>query len=81
MDSEATVYLGLGSNLGDRKKIAKRTKEYRETFANPFIAGRRGYIDDVIKPRNTRRLICRGLAMLRNKRLENPWRKHGNIPL
>jgi propionyl-CoA carboxylase beta chain len=50
-------------------------------FANPFVAGRRGFIDDVIMPRQTRTRICRSLAMLRNKKLENPWGKHENIPL
>ena len=55
--------------------------EYKEKFANPFIAGHRGFIDDVIMPHETRKRICRSLAMLRNKKLENPWRKHGNIPL
>ena len=46
-----------------------------------FVAGHRGYIDDVIMPRQTRTRICRSLAMLRNKKLENPWKKHDNIPL
>ena len=63
------------------QKIAERTEEYREKFANPFIAGHRGFIDDVIRPHATRGRICRSLAMLREKKLENPWRKHGNIPL
>ncbi|HRN05632.1 MAG TPA: carboxyl transferase domain-containing protein, partial [Ottowia sp.] len=44
-------------------------------------AGSRGYIDDVIQPHETRKRICRSLAMLKDKKLENPWRKHGNIPL
>jgi len=65
----------------DEQKIAERTEEYRQKFANPFIAGRRGYIDDVIAPHKTRKRICRSLAMLRDKKLDNPWRKHGNIPL
>jgi propionyl-CoA carboxylase beta chain len=63
------------------ERIVELTEDYRRTFANPFIAGRRGFIDDVIMPHDTRRRICRSLAMLRNKKLENPWRKHGNIPL
>ncbi len=58
-----------------------RAEEYKAKFANPFVAGARGFIDDVIMPHDTRRRICRSLAMLRDKRLENPWRKHGNIPL
>ena len=56
-------------------------EEYREKFANPFIAAHRGYIDDVIMPHDTRRRVGRAFAMLRNKKLENPWKKHGNIPL
>ena len=61
--------------------IEARTEEYRGKFANPFVAGRRGYIDDVIFPRGTRKRVCRSLAMLREKKLKNPWKKHGNIPL
>jgi propionyl-CoA carboxylase beta chain len=61
--------------------MAAREKEYRDTFANPFIAGRRGFIDDVIRPRNTRARLARSLAMLKGKRLENPLKKHDNIPL
>ena len=73
-------HLPQGSG-GSRDEVARLTEEYREKFANPFIAGHRGYIDDVIMPRNTRKRICRSLAMLRNKELKNPWRRHGNIPL
>ena len=47
----------------------------------PFVAGHRGFIDDVIMPRATRKRICRSLSMLRDKRLENPWRKHNTMPL
>ena len=63
------------------EKIAGRIKEYQDRFANPFIAAERGYIDEVIMPRNTRRRLCRSLNMLRNKTVENPWKKHDNIPL
>jgi propionyl-CoA carboxylase beta chain len=66
---------------GDTMRIAELTEEYRMKFANPFVAGRRAFIDDVIMPRQTRTRICQSLAMLRNKKLENPWRKHENIPL
>ena len=62
-------------------KLAAREAEYRANFANPFVAGARGYIDDVIQPHETRKRICRSLTMLRDKKVENPWRKHGNIPL
>ena len=61
--------------------IEARTEEYREKFANPFVAASRGFIDDVIAPSDTRRRLCRALAMLRGKRLDNPWKKHDNIPL
>ena len=63
------------------EKLELRTEEYRSKFANPFVAGRRGYIDDVIFPRTTRKRICRSLAMLQNKELKNPYKKHDNIPL
>lgn len=55
--------------------------DYEDRFANPFVAAERGYIDEVIIPHSTRRLICRALNMLRNKTVENPWKKHANIPL
>ena len=58
-----------------------RIEEYRERFAHPYIAAARGYIDDVIDPRQTRPRLIRALDMLRNKRDENPLKKHGNIPL
>jgi propionyl-CoA carboxylase beta subunit len=69
------------SELADPIKIAARIKEYQDRFANPFIAAERGYIDEVILPHTTRRRICRALNMLRNKTVENPWKKHDNIPL
>jgi propionyl-CoA carboxylase beta chain len=69
------------SDIGDSDKIEARTEEYRAKFANPFVAGSRGFIDDVIMPHGTRRRLCRSLAMLREKQLSNPWKKHDNIPL
>ncbi|MGE0758961.1 MAG: acyl-CoA carboxylase subunit beta [Pirellulaceae bacterium] len=81
MGPKGAVEIIFRKDLGNATRIAELTEEYRKKFANPFIAGRRGFIDDVIMPRNTRQRICRSLAMLRDKRLENPWRKHGNIPL
>ena len=81
MGAKGAVEIIFRSDLGDAEKIAKRTEEYREKFANPFVAANRGFIDDVIMPHGTRRRICRALATLETKKLENPWRKHGNIPL
>jgi propionyl-CoA carboxylase beta chain len=81
MGPKGAVEIIFRDEKNDPAKLAAREQEYRETFANPFIAGRRGFIDDVIMPHETRKRICRSLAMLRDKKLENPWRKHGNIPL
>ena len=81
MGPKGAVEIIFRQDIGDTDKIAARTEEYRQKFANPFIAGHRGFIDDVIMPHNTRKRICRSLAMLKDKELENPWRKHGNIPL
>ena len=60
---------------------ARLAEEYRETFANPFVAAERGYIDDVIVPHETRPRLIEALQMLQNKRDSNPPKKHGNIPL
>jgi propionyl-CoA carboxylase beta chain len=60
---------------------AEKTKEYEDRFANPFVAASKGFIDEVIYPHATRRRIALGLRKLRNKSLENPWKKHDNIPL
>ncbi|MDI1294953.1 MAG: acyl-CoA carboxylase subunit beta [bacterium] len=62
-------------------EIAERTAEYEARFANPFVAASKGFIDEVIQPHSTRRRIALGLRKLRNKALENPWKKHDNIPL
>jgi propionyl-CoA carboxylase beta chain len=69
------------SELGDPEKIAQRTKNYEERFANPFVAAERGFIDEVIMPHSSRRRIARAFASLRNKNVELLWRKHDTIPL
>jgi len=61
--------------------IAEKEKEYNDKFSNPYNAARYGYIDDVIEPRNTRFRIIRALQSLATKRLQNPAKKHSNIPL
>ncbi len=63
------------------EEIAERTAQYEARFANPFIAAQKGFIDEVIMPHSTRRRVALGLRKLRNKQLENPWKKHDNIPL
>jgi propionyl-CoA carboxylase beta chain len=81
MGPKGAVEIIFREEKGDPAKLAQREAEYKAKFANPFVAGARGFIDDVIMPNETRKRICRSLAMLRSKKLENPWRKHGNIPL
>jgi propionyl-CoA carboxylase beta chain len=66
---------------GSAEEIAAQTKEYEDRFLSPFVAAERGYIDDVIMPHSTRRRIARALAMLRNKHVEMPGRKHDNLPV
>ncbi len=68
-------------DLDDAEKTAAHIAHYEKRFANPFVAAERGYIDDVIQPRNTRQRLTRALRMLGSKKLENPWKKHDNIPL
>ena len=81
MGPKGAVEIIFREEKGDPEKVAAREAEYKAKFANPFVAGARGFIDDVIQPHETRKRICRSLVMLRNKKIENPWRKHGNIPL
>ena len=63
------------------KEIEKQTQEYQDKFANPFVAASRGYLDDIITPHNTREKIVLALELLKTKKLTNPKKKHGNIPL
>jgi len=81
MGPQGAVEIIFRADLGDAAKIAVRAEEYREKFANPFVAAGRGFIDDVIEPASTRPRLCRALHMLRGKQLQNPWKKHDNIPL
>ena len=81
MGPKGAVEIIFRSEMNDPARIEARTQEYRERFANPFVASHRGFLDDVIMPRDTRFRICRALDMLSTKELENPWKKHDNIPL
>lgn len=63
------------------EEIEALTKEYEDRFANPFVAAEKGFIDEVIMPHSTRRRVARAFASLRGKSLQNPWKKHDNIPL
>jgi len=64
-----------------QQKRQELVEQYREKYANPYIAAARGWIDEVIDPRQTRSFLIRGLEMVENKREQRPMRKHGNIPL
>ncbi|OCC24829.1 methylmalonyl-CoA carboxyltransferase [Croceicoccus estronivorus] len=81
MGAKGAVEIIFRKDIGDPDKIAALTKEYEDRFANPFVAASKGFIDEVIYPHSTRRRIALGLRKLRNKELENPWKKHDNIPL
>jgi propionyl-CoA carboxylase beta chain len=69
------------SELSDPEKIAQRTKDYEERFANPFVAAERGFIDEVIMPHSSRRRVARAFAALREKTAETRWKKHDTMPL
>jgi propionyl-CoA carboxylase beta chain len=81
MGAKGAVEIIYRKEIGDPEKIAARTKEYEARFMSPFVAAERGYIDEVIRPHSTRRRIANALRLLRDKQLENPWKKHANIPL
>jgi propionyl-CoA carboxylase beta chain len=81
MGAKGAVEIIFRQDMSDPCKIAERTREYEERFLSPFVAAERGYIDEIIMPHATRKRVARALAMLRHKELENPWKKHDNIPL
>ena len=81
MGAKGAVEIIFRKEAGDPEKLAARTKEYEENFANPYVAAKKGYIDDIIMPHNTRRRVSKALRTLKNKKLTNPWKKHDNIPL
>ena len=81
MGAKGATEILYRSELGDPDKIAQRTKDYEDRFANPFIAAQRGFIDEVIMPHSTRRRVARAFEMLKTKEAEAPAKKHDNIPL
>jgi len=81
MGAKGAVEIIFRADIGDAEKIAARTREYEDRFLSPFVAAERGYIDEVIMPHATRRRLCRALAMLREKKMEMPLKKHDNLPL
>ena len=81
MGAKGAVEILYRSELGDAEKIAERTADYENRFANPFVAAEKGFVDEVIMPHSTRMRVARAFASLRGKQLKNPWKKHDNIPL
>jgi propionyl-CoA carboxylase beta chain len=81
MGAKGAVEILYRSELSDTDRIADRTRDYETNFANPFKAAERGFIDEVIQPRSTRRRVARAFAALRRKRKALPWKKHDNLPL
>ncbi|CAA0087248.1 Propionyl-CoA carboxylase beta chain [Starkeya nomas] len=81
MGAKGAVEIIFRADIDDPEKIAERTKEYEQRFLSPFVAAERGYIDEVITPRTTRKRIARALAMLASKKVEAPLKKHDNLPL
>jgi len=76
------VYKRELEQAGNREAVRqKKIEEFRERFANPYVAAERGYVDAVIQPRETRKKLIQALGMLETKRDKNPLKKHGNIPL
>jgi propionyl-CoA carboxylase beta chain len=81
MGAKGATEILYRAELGDKEKIAARTKEYEDRFANPFVAAERGFIDDVILPHSTRRRVARAFETLKKKKVAVPAKKHDNIPL
>ncbi|MDI1326457.1 MAG: acyl-CoA carboxylase subunit beta [Brevundimonas sp.] len=81
MGAKGAVEIIFRKEAGDPEALAAREAEYKERFANPFVAAGLGYIDDVIMPHGTRRRLIKALRTLKNKSQSNPWKKHDNIPL
>ncbi len=81
MGAKGAVEIIYRKDIGDADRIAAHTKAYEDRFLSPFVAAERGYVDEVIMPHSTRRRVARALRLLRGKELQNPWKKHDNIPL
>ncbi|MEM8870449.1 MAG: acyl-CoA carboxylase subunit beta [Pseudomonadota bacterium] len=81
MGAKGAVEILYRAELDNPEQIAQRTRDYEARFANPFVAAEKGFIDEVIMPHSTRRRVVRAFAALRGKSVQNPWKKHDNIPL
>lgn len=81
MGPEGAVEIIFRQDSKTKEGKEKRVEEYRDKFASPFVAASRGFIDEVIRPQNTRKRICASLQILKNKQVQKPWKKHDNLPL
>ncbi|MDC0864386.1 acyl-CoA carboxylase subunit beta [Rickettsiaceae bacterium] len=81
MGAEGAAEIIFRDECNDPELKKKKIEEYRENITSPFIAASRGYLDDIIKPQNTRWRICKSLKYLRGKKSQMPWKKHDNLPL
>jgi propionyl-CoA carboxylase beta chain len=81
MGPEGAVEIIYRQESKDPNLKIKKVEEYKEKFASPFIAASRGFIDEVIRPQNTRKRICNSLDILKTKNIIKPYKKHDNLPL
>ena len=82
LERAANMYTDEAERTASRDQIRQeKIEEFRNRFANPYVAAERGYVDAVIQPRHTRKKLIDGLEILQTKRDKNPPKKHGNIPL
>ena len=81
MGPKGAVEIVFRGKFNNEEEEQKLIDDYRAKFASPFVAASRGFLDDVVRPQNTRWRICRSLQLLRSKNLQNPWKKHDNLPL
>lgn len=81
MGPEGAVEIVFRGDAKDPEAKAKKVEEYREKFASPFVAASRGFLDEVIRPQNTRKRICNSLQILKDKKVARVWKKHDNLPL
>jgi propionyl-CoA carboxylase beta chain len=81
MGADGAIEIIFKDLSDDPEAKAKKAAEYKETVTSPFVAASRGYLDDIIRPQNTRWHICKALRFLRSKSSDTPWKKHDNLPL
>ncbi|NRB10126.1 MAG: acyl-CoA carboxylase subunit beta [Rickettsiaceae bacterium] len=81
MGAEGAAEIIFREECKDPELKKQKIEEYKETITSPYVAASRGYLDDIIRPQNTRWRICKGLRFLRSKKIERPWKKHDNLPL